>query len=75
MLDVLRHLLFVITKGVIDISKIMEDLLKELYEQEKYETTVQIVNKMLEAGTLSLEKIAKYSGLTLEEVKELAQQD
>lgn len=30
---------------------------------------------MLEDGILSLEKIAEYSKLTLEEVKELAQQN
>ena len=71
MLAVLSHLLFVAIKGVIDMSKIMEELLKE----QKYETTVEIVNRMLEAGTLSLEQIASISGLTLEEVMKLAQQD
>ena len=71
MLDVLSHLLFVAIKGVIDMSKIMEELLKE----QKYETTVEIVNRMLEVGTLSLEQIASISGLALEEVMKLAQQD
>ena len=68
MLDVLSHLLFVAIKGVIDMSKIMEELLKE----QKYETTVEIVNRMLEAGILSLEQIASISGLNLEEVTKLA---
>ena len=58
-------------KGVSAMCKAVEELCKE----EKYETTVEIVNRMLEAGTLSLEEIAMFSGLTLEEVKELAQQD
>ena len=75
MLAVLSHLLFVAIKGVIDMSKIMQDLLKELYEEEKYETTVEIVKRMFALGTLTIEEIANVSGLTLEEVKELAQQD
>ena len=42
---------------------------EELCKEEKYETTVEIVNRMLEAGTLSLEEIAMFSGLTLEQVE------
>ena len=45
-------------------SKIMEDLISN----EKKEIAV----RMLEDGELSFEKIAKYSGLTLEQVEELS---
>ncbi len=58
-------------KGVGIMCKAVEELCKE----EKYETTVEIVNRMLEAGTLSLEEIAMFSGFTLEEVKEIADQN
>lgn len=52
-------------KGVASMCKIMEDLI----DNEKKE----IALRMLTDGELSLEKIAKYSGLTLEQVKELSQ--
>ena len=38
----------------------------------KYETQENVVINMLKDGELALEKIAKYSGLTLKRVKELA---
>lgn len=52
-------------KGVASMCKIMEDLI----DNEKKESAL----RMLTDGELSLEKIAKYSGLTLEQVKELSQ--
>ncbi len=52
-------------KGVASMCKIMEDLI----DNEKRESAL----RMLADGELSLEKIAKYSGLTLEQVRELAQ--
>ena len=52
-------------RGVALMCKIME----ELIDNEKKESAL----RMLADGELSLEKIAKYSGLTLEQVKELAQ--
>ena len=51
-------------KGVAAMCKIMEDLI----DSEKKEIAV----RMLEDGELSFEKIAKYSGLTLEQVEELS---
>lgn len=60
-------------RGVAAMSKIIEDLMEDLKEDlidnEKRESAV----RMLKDGELSLEKISKYSGLTLEQVKELAQ--
>ena len=38
----------------------------------KHETQENVVINMLKDGELALEKIAKYSGLTLKRVKELA---
>lgn len=52
-------------RGVASMCKIME----ELIDNEKKESAL----RMLEDGELPLEKIAKYSGLTLEQVKELSQ--
>lgn len=52
-------------RGVASMCKIIEDLI----DNEKRESAL----RMLADGELSLEKIAKYSGLTLEQVKELAQ--
>lgn len=52
-------------KGVASMCKIME----ELIDNEKKESAI----RMLEDGELPLEKIAKYSGLTIEQVKELSQ--
>ena len=40
--------------------------------QGKKEQSIENALKMIADGQLSLEKIAQYSGLTLEEVKELA---
>ena len=58
-------------KGVGAMCKAVEELCKE----EEYETKVDIAKRMLEDGVLTVEKIVAYSGLTLEEVMELAQQD
>ena len=53
-------------KGVRAMCKAVEELLRE----EKLDT----VKRMLSDGILSLEKIAEYSGLTVEEVKVIAEQ-
>ena len=57
-------------KGVRVMCKAVEELCKELYEEEKLEA----VKRMLSDGILSVEKIAEYSGLTVEEVTALAEQ-
>ena len=53
-------------KGVRAMCRAVEELLRE----EKLDT----VKRMLSDGILSLEKIAEYSGLTVEEVKVIAEQ-
>lgn len=50
------------------VCKLIEERAKEVV----HEVMVQNAEKMLSDGVLSFEKIAAYSGLTLEEVKELA---
>ena len=54
-------------KGVSNMCKLMEDRLKE----EAY----QIALKMLTRGKLTFDEIAEDSGLTLEEVKEIAEKN
>ena len=54
-------------RGVGEMCKIMEDMLL----QERKETTIAFAKKMIADGILSLEKIAEYAGLPLDEVKKL----
>lgn len=54
-------------KGVSEMCKVIEDMLTK----ERKETTVAVAKKMIADGILTLEKIAEYVGLPLEEVKEL----
>lgn len=52
--------------------------LNELYEdyirEKVHEHLIEMAKRMLEDGVLSLEKIAAYSGLELEEVRKLVQE-
>ena len=57
-------------KGVRAMCKAVEELCKE----EKQETMMDTAKRMLADGILTIEKIAEYSGLTVEEVTELAKQ-
>ena len=61
-------------KGVRAMCKAVEELFKELYEEEKHEAMIETAKRMLSDGMLSLRKIAEYSGLTVEEVKVIAEQ-
>ncbi len=54
-------------KGVSEMCKVIEDMRKE--EREESMRTVAL--RMLADGTLALEKIAEYVGLSLDEVKKL----
>lgn len=54
-------------KGVSEMCRIMEDMRNESIQEEKRMT----VMRMLSDGILTLEKIAEYSGLSIDEVKEL----
>lgn len=54
-------------KGVSEMCRIMEDMRNESIQEEKRMT----VKRMLSDGILTLEKIAEYSGLSIDEVKKL----
>ena len=51
----------------------MCEIMDNLYKKKAKEDRKQMVVEMLKDGKLSYEDIAKYSGLTLEEVKALAE--
>ena len=55
-------------KGV----EIMGSLYDEIYEETKEKVEIETAKKMINDGALSFEKIAEYSGLSLEKVRELA---
>lgn len=55
-------------KGVAKMCKIMEDMRNEKAKEVRIDSAL----RMIEDGELSLEKIALYSGLSVDEVKELA---
>lgn len=51
--------------------KIFEDLRKEALEEGRIEKAIENAKNMLVDGKLTLEKIAEYAGLPLDEVKKL----
>ena len=51
-------------------SKIMEDAINERQKMH----SAQMALKMLKKGTLSFDEISEFSDLTIEEVKELAEE-
>ncbi|SDA31441.1 hypothetical protein SAMN02910447_03393 [Ruminococcus sp. YE71] len=53
--------------------KIVEELRDEARNEARMEEKQQIAISMIKDGKLSFENIAKYSGLTLDEVKALAE--
>ena len=57
-------------KGVATMCKAIEDMRKEAALMERKRMAI----RMLEDGELTDEKIALYAGLTLDQVKELAQE-
>ena len=54
-------------KGVSEMCKVIEDMRKE----ERIEERIEIAKNMLLDGMLSLEKIAEYARLSLDEVRKL----
>ena len=49
-------------------TRIMEDMIAETLKEK----SISVACEMIKDGVLSYEKIAQYSGLTVDEVKELA---
>ena len=60
-------------KGVAAMCKVMEDMRNEAATAAAELKSIEIAQRML-AGGITVEKVAEYSGLTLEKVQELAQQ-
>lgn len=54
-------------KGVSEMCKMIEDM----RTQERKETMIDTAKRMIADGILTLEKIAEYAGLSLDEVKSL----
>ena len=54
-------------KGVSEMCKVIEDM----RTQERREAMIDTAKRMIADGILTLEKIAEYAGLSLDEVKDL----
>ena len=50
----------------------MCDILDEMKNEARTKTMIENAQRMIKDGELTLEKIAEYSGLSLEKVRELA---
>lgn len=57
-------------ESVAAMCKVMEDMVLEEITENKKEIALSMIND----GVLSLEKIASYVGLTVEEIKKLAKE-
>ncbi len=58
-------------EGILIMCKVMEDMRKESLQEGVKEGAIHTAKRMLADGMLTLEKIAEYAGLSLEEVKKL----
>ncbi len=56
-------------KGVSEMCRIMEDMRKESLQEGIKEGAINTAKKMLADGTIALEKIAEFVGLSADEVK------
>ena len=59
-------------KGVTVMCKAMEDMRAEARAEGSKESSIRMAREMIKDRVLSYVKIAQYSGLTVDEVKELA---
>jgi len=58
-------------KGVSEMCKVIEDMRREEREEGIKEGMKTAALRMLADGTLALEKIAEYAGLSVEEIRKL----
>lgn len=58
-------------EGIAIMCKVMEDMREQSLQEGRKERAVETAKRMLADGVLSLEKIAEYVGLNLDEVKKL----
>jgi len=61
-------------EGVVSMCKLMEDMRKEAATEAAKRQANQMAIRMMQAGKLSLEDIADYTGLSLDSIKELQSQ-
>ena len=61
-------------RGRTSMCKLLEEMRDEAAEKATYAKAIETARSMLADGFLSYEKIAQYSGLSLDEIKELAGQ-
>lgn len=59
-------------EGVDKMGSVLDEMRKEVADKAAIDTRIATAKKMIADGLLSLEKIADYSGLSLEKVRELA---
>lgn len=72
--NVLKEYLESKEKEVVDIMMVLydqEEAIQMYGESERYDEKVETATRMIADGDLPVDKIAKYSGLTLEKVIEL----
>ena len=62
-------------KGVSEMCKIIEDMINEAREETRAEEAYQFALNMIEKGKLPFDEIAAYTGLTLEDVQEIAEEN
>ena len=55
-------------------SEIMDRLVEKRVQEAVHECGVKTAKKLIARGKLSLEEIAEYSGLSVEEVRELSEE-
>ena len=59
-------------EGVIEVSEVMEELVRTEREKEAKEQQKSIAQRMLEAGEVAITKIAEYTGLSVSTVRRMA---
>lgn len=55
--------------------RVCDKAIEEMRNQEREEVTREFVVRMIRDGETSVEKMARYSGLSLDEVKEIVKQE
>ncbi len=60
-------------QGVAQMYKIMEDFAREERAEARAERNIEVAEEMLKEGSLPLEKIAQFTDLPLETVRQIAQ--
>lgn len=62
-------------EGTTIMSKVLEDMVLQAKKEERQENQIETAKRMLKDGLLSIEKVAEYAGLNLDDVKNLSAQE